>query len=206
MLFWSFLSLLSPHGCVAFGVSAHASVWFPLLVRLGAHLPHTPAMRLWLHKPPVFLSFQQLPRLECLELPEFFKSLTIPRMLFCRASFSSSYVLLPPPKTHDSFCGSWAFQCMLMRSKKKTSKTQSQLRSVLTWDHWLQCEVSVFAGMVWNLVPKFLSAACSFMFRQFAVLHLTLVQGFPHKHSSRKCYLCSFRPLTSHCLSILSCN
>lgn len=159
MLFWSFIFLLSPHGCMTCGVSARASVQSPSLVRPRVHLPHTPIMRPWLCEPLVFPSFQQLTRLECLELSEFFKSLAMPRMFFCRASFFSTSALPPPAKTHVSLWDSWAFQCMMMRNMKKTSKTQTQVRSVLTWDHWLQYEVCIFVGNVWNSVPKFMSAA-----------------------------------------------
>lgn len=161
MLFWSFIFLLSPHGCTACGVSACASLRSPLLVRPGAHLPHTPIMRPWLREPLVFPSFQQLTRLEHLELSEFFKSLAMPRMFFCRASFFPSSALPPPAKSHDSLWGSWAFQCMMMRNMKKTSKTKThtQTSSVLTWDHWLQYEGWISVGNVWNSVPNFTSTA-----------------------------------------------
>lgn len=125
MLFWSFIFLLSPHGCMTCGVSARASVQSPSLVRPRVHLPHTPIMRPRLCEPLVFPSFQQLTRLECLELSEFFKSLAMPRMFFCRASFFSTSALPPPAKTHVSLWDSWAFQCMMMRNMKKTSKTNT---------------------------------------------------------------------------------
>jgi len=137
MLFWSFIFLVSPHGYMACGVSACASVRSPLLVRPGAHLPHTPVIRLWLHEPFVFPSFQQLTRLECLEQSKFFKSLAMPRMFFSQTSLFFFSGLPSPARTHDLFWGSWAFQCMMMRNMKKTSERQTQARSVLTWDHWL---------------------------------------------------------------------